>query len=171
MVRRYTMGCNFENVNQFHKDGYMNTAKKRLLFLTLGVIAVLLVGCGTKAVSSYPMASAAKLPDFLNTAPAHTREAYQFAMANMKEMEKYPCYCGCKYLGHLNLLDCYIKAVEPGGIFSFDTHANGCGVCVDITQDVMRMLREGHSSKEIRAYIDAEYSKFGPPTDTALPSA
>jgi len=37
---------------------------------------------------------------------------------------------------------------------------------VDITRDVMRMTREGKSAREIRAYIDATYSKFGPPTNT-----
>jgi hypothetical protein len=30
----------------------------------------------------------------------------------------------------------------------------------------MRLMKEGKSLKEIRAYIDAEYSKYGPPTDT-----
>jgi hypothetical protein len=30
----------------------------------------------------------------------------------------------------------------------------------------MRLLRDGKELKEIRAYIDAEYSKYGPPTDT-----
>ncbi len=27
-------------------------------------------------------------------------------------------------------------------------------------------MQEGKSQQEIRAYIDAEYSKYGPPTDT-----
>lgn len=30
----------------------------------------------------------------------------------------------------------------------------------------MRLLREGQEIKTIRAYIDAEYSQYGPPTDT-----
>ena len=30
----------------------------------------------------------------------------------------------------------------------------------------MRLMREGKELTEIRAYIDAEYSKYGPPTDT-----
>lgn len=30
----------------------------------------------------------------------------------------------------------------------------------------MRLMREGKTPPEIRAYIDAEYSKYGPPTDT-----
>jgi hypothetical protein len=30
----------------------------------------------------------------------------------------------------------------------------------------MRLLRDGRDLKEIRAFIDAEYSKYGPPTET-----
>ena len=30
----------------------------------------------------------------------------------------------------------------------------------------MRLMQEGKDLKEIRAYIDGEYSQYGPPTDT-----
>jgi hypothetical protein len=30
----------------------------------------------------------------------------------------------------------------------------------------MRMMQEGKEPQEIRAYIDAEYSQYGPSTDT-----
>jgi hypothetical protein len=30
----------------------------------------------------------------------------------------------------------------------------------------MRLMAEGKDKKEIRAYIDAEYSQYGPSTDT-----
>jgi hypothetical protein len=30
----------------------------------------------------------------------------------------------------------------------------------------MRLMRDGKELKAIRAYIDAEYSQYGPPTDT-----
>lgn len=30
----------------------------------------------------------------------------------------------------------------------------------------MRLMKEGRDLKEIRAYIDAEYSKYGPSTNT-----
>jgi hypothetical protein len=45
---------------------------------------------------------------------------------------------------------------------TFDGHALGCSLCVDITQDAMRMLDEGRSTAEIRAYVDQTYSRFGP---------
>jgi len=37
---------------------------------------------------------------------------------------------------------------------------------VDIARDAMRLLRQGRSLAEIRAFVDREYGKFGPPTDT-----
>ncbi len=41
---------------------------------------------------------------------------------------------------------------------------------MDITRDVMGMLEQGGSLKEIRAAIDRDYSRFGPSTQTdALP--
>ena len=37
---------------------------------------------------------------------------------------------------------------------------------MDITRDVMRMLEQGRSLKDIRAYVDRTYSRFGPSTPT-----
>ncbi len=37
---------------------------------------------------------------------------------------------------------------------------------MDITRDVMRMLDQGKSLKDIRAYADRTYSRFGPSTPT-----
>ena len=120
----------------------------------------------------YKLAPKSQLPSFLQGADIKVAEAYQFAIANHHELQKYPCMCGCKALGHLSNADCYIKTIPPDGtVTTFDQHASGCGVCVNITQDVMRMMREGHKPIEIRAYIDAEYRQYGPSTDTPLPSA
>lgn len=120
----------------------------------------------------YQLAPRSQLPSYLQGADTKTVDAYRFAVANHHELEKYPCTCGCKALQHMNNADCYIKALAPDGtVTTFDQHASGCGVCVDITQDVMRMMREGHKPIEIRAYIDANYSQYGPSTDTPLPSA
>jgi Protein of unknown function with PCYCGC motif len=142
------------------------TALLLLLFTTL-----LLVGCADQTKLPYTLAAESELPAFLHNSEPRFREAYQFAIANHHELQKYPCTCGCVYLDHKNNADCYIKFVLPSGLIAFDDHAKGCGVCVDITQDVMRLMREGRSPLEIRTYIDAEYSKYGPPTHTPLPRA
>ncbi|NIT40909.1 MAG: hypothetical protein GTN46_05160, partial [Gammaproteobacteria bacterium] len=51
---------------------------------------------------------------------------------------------------------------DENGELTFDNHALGCSICVDITQDAMRMLDEGNSIAEIREYVDLTYSRFGP---------
>lgn len=144
--------------------------KRGLILLLAGLLGLLLVGCGGESLP-YAMADESQLPSFLDGADVHTREAYRFAIANQHELEKYPCYCGCRALNHADNAACYIRLTLPTGGITFDQHAVGCGVCVDITQDVMRMLREGRSSLDIRKYIDATYSQYGPPTDTEMPSA
>ncbi len=37
---------------------------------------------------------------------------------------------------------------------------------MNITRDVMRLLDKGTSLKDIRAYVDGTYSRYGPPTPT-----
>ena len=43
-----------------------------------------------------------------------------------------------------------------------DSHALGCSICVDITLDAMRLLRDGRTVPEIKAYVDATYARYGP---------
>ena len=44
----------------------------------------------------------------------------------------------------------------------FDDHALGCSICVDITQDTIRLLNQDKSVPEILAFVDQTYSRFGP---------
>ncbi|MBI1881200.1 MAG: hypothetical protein HYR94_23720 [Chloroflexi bacterium] len=106
------------------------------------------------------------LPDFVQDAEPKIKDAYRFAIANPEVLTKIPCYCGCGQMGHRHALDCYLKDIRPDGSIEFDNHAYGCGVCVDITQDVMKMMRQGQNLQTIRAYVDLEYSKYAPPTNT-----
>jgi hypothetical protein len=143
------------------------TSRRRVFFIAgLAAGLILLSAC---AGGGADLAPASALPDFLDGAPPRVRDAYRFAIAHPEELEKYPCYCGCGAMGHMDNLDCYINASDAGGNITFDNHAAGCGICVDITQDVMRLMDEGQSAQEIRAYVDATYSAFGPSTDTPLP--
>ena len=65
-------------------------------------------------------------------------------------------------MGHTSNYSCYVEAVDSAGKITYDTHALGCSICVDITQDVMRLLKEKKTLAEIRTYIDDTYSKYGP---------
>ena len=112
----------------------------------------------------HPMVPAADLPAEALAADARTQEAYRFAIANRAAAEEVPCYCGCVGLGHMSSYDCYVADVAPNGALVFDAHALNCQVCVDITQDTMRLLDEGRAPPAIKQYIDETYSAYGPPT-------
>lgn len=107
------------------------------------------------------MAPMSMLPEEMQSAPVSVRESYQFALANPGVLKQIPCYCGCGSMGHTSNYSCYIQG-EEGGETQFDAHALGCGICVDITQDSMRMLKEGKTVAEIRAAVDTKYAQYGP---------
>ncbi len=139
------------------------------LVLTIG--ALLISACSSvvppnQAAQMFQM----QMPDYVTNAPVSVQQAYQFAITHPHDLEKYPCYCGCGNMGHKSNLNCYIKDISSDGKITFDAHASGCGICADITHDVMRMMQDGKHAPEIRAYIDAQYSQYGPSTDTALPT-
>jgi hypothetical protein len=74
-------------------------------------------------------------------------------------------------MGHTSNLSCFVEdAGANAKNITFEQHAAGCGICVDIAQDVMRMTAEGKQASEIRQSIDATYGSFGPATDTPLPN-
>jgi hypothetical protein len=133
----------------------------RLILAALAVI--LLAGCGTIATFE---ASAPPLPAFLRDASEITRSAYAFATEHHKDLEQYPCYCGCNALGHRSARDCFVKDINKEGEIVYDEHAAGCGICVLIALDVKTMMAEGKAPRHIRTFIDEKYSIYGPGTDT-----
>jgi Protein of unknown function with PCYCGC motif len=145
----------------------MFSTTRKLLFLS--IIAVLLSttisACSTQSRSTendLHMLSMEQMPAEVQSAPVTVQTAYQFAAANPDIMKNIPCYCGCGNVGHTSNYSCYVSQVDNKGNLSFDHHALGCSICVDITQDVMRMLKDGKSPQDARAYVDATYSKYGP---------
>jgi hypothetical protein len=141
----------------------------RRLFSFISLLSVLLPGILTAGCAASPNAQEMKMaplemmPQEVQTAPTTVREAYQFAAANPAPLKNVPCYCGCGAIGHKSNYSCYIKNVEADGKIIFDQHALGCSLCVDITQDVIRLSKEGKSPGDIRGFIVANYSRFGPP--------
>ncbi len=139
--------------------------------IALAVMAAGLIGSAERQ-PPYTLAPESQLPSFLDDdTPLRVKQAYQMAINHHHDLEQYPCYCGCTYMGHMDLADCYIRFTVPAGGIAFDSHAQFCGICVDISQDVMRLMREGRSPTAIRRYIDDTYSQFGPGTHTPLPVA
>jgi hypothetical protein len=137
---------------------------RKLLFpvLIIGVVLAGLPACSAQPIRELRMMSMDHMPAEVQSAPVIVQEAYQFAAANPDIIENIPCYCGCGSIGHASNYACYVSHVDDNGQIAFDNHALGCSICVDITQDVMRMLREGKSLQDTRIYTDATYSKYGP---------
>ena len=144
----------------------MKVSYKIFFLLLIGMIALSgLSACSTPSESSdvhLNMTSMDIVPAEVQSAPVTVQESYQFASANPDLMKNIPCYCGCGNVGHTSNYNCYVESVDDKGNFRWDSHALGCSICVDITQDVMRLLKDGKSPQEIRASIDATYSKYGP---------
>jgi len=131
--------------------------------IILALASATISACSTSASEVHlVMTPLDQMPMDVQSAPVAVQEAYQFNTANPDIMKNIPCYCGCGDIGHTSNYDCYVSDVDASGKITFDNHALGCSICVDITQDVMRMLRDGKSPQDARVYIDATYSKYGP---------
>lgn len=140
---------------------------------TLSAVAIILLlstflgACGSSEPlhaggNALMMAPIKDLPREVQSAPVTVRQAYQFAVANPELLSEIPCYCGCGGMGHGSNYACYVQEVSADGAVTFDGHALGCSICVDITQDTMRMLNEGKSLTEIQDFVDRTYARFGP---------
>lgn len=137
-----------------------------LPFALLSILASLgasLAGCGAADPGhSFPMADLHDMPREVQDAPTAVQDAYRFAAANPAVLQQLPCYCGCGSMGHTSNYACYVAGRRSETELEFDTHALGCGICVDITLDAMRLLDEGRTVPEIKAYVDLTYSRYGP---------
>lgn len=142
--------------------------RKRTISLALVMFmlaALALTACGSSAAThDHPMAPLEQMPDEVQRLGNETQEAYRFAAANPDIAGAIPCYCGCAGMGHTSSYDCYVAGQDENGQIKFDDHATYCSICVDITQDTMRLLDEGQSTTQIFAQIEADYARFGPPT-------
>lgn len=136
-----------------------------LLALLLMVVSLGVSACGSsdhEQSGAVMMADHSSMPMMVRQAPQRVQEAYRFAAANPETLQQIPCYCGCGPIGHKSNYACFFR--QDGAL---DTHGLGCGICVEIAHDVMRGLQQGTSLAQIRAQVDADYSRYGPPTDTA----
>ena len=144
----------------------IDRSRRSISLLVIALVVLITAGCGgsepiTKE-TGLQMASIAEMPAEVQAAPVTVQRAYQFNVANPDIMTNIPCYCGCGSMGHTSNYDCYVAGENADGSIKYDTHALGCSICVDITQDTMRLLNEGQSVEQIKAYIDQTYAQYGP---------
>jgi hypothetical protein len=134
-----------------------------LLIIALTLSTGLLSACSSpQAQHIFDMADMSEMPADVQASPVSVQQAYQFAVANPDVLTELPCYCGCGGMGHTSNYSCYVADQGTDDNLSFDNHALGCSICVDITQDAMRMLNDGKTVPEIRGYVDKTYAKYGP---------
>ncbi len=138
-----------------------------LLVVLLFPVASLLSGCNgqagsTASTAGLKLAPMSEMPAEVQNAPTKVQQAYQFAVANPDAVKNVPCFCGCGSVGHTSNYSCYVKEAKSSGEVVFDQHALGCSICVDITQEVMKLTGEGKDAKQIRASIDQTFSQYGP---------
>ncbi|HLC68477.1 MAG TPA: PCYCGC motif-containing (lipo)protein [Candidatus Bilamarchaeaceae archaeon] len=97
-------------------------------------------------------AAAGQIPDYVT---GETREIYEWAKTpeGAALLEQIPCYCGCRYEGHLHSRHCFWR--DDG---SFDKHGITCSVCLDIGRKAREMHEEGADICEIRNAIDEFYA-------------
>ena len=133
------------------------------LLVSIGLIST---GCASTdsqhSTGNLSMAPMADMPADVQAGPVSVQEAYRFAAKNPDVMTQIPCYCGCGAMGHTSNYACYVSGENSDGSLSFDAHALGCSICVDITQDTLRLLQDGKSVPEIRSYVDQTYAQYGP---------
>ena len=143
---------------------FSKTRKFLFLIVLVALTSATVSACSTSSNDEVHLAMTPldQMPMDVQSAPITVQAAYQFNTANPDIMKDIPCYCGCGDMGHTSNYDCYVSDVNAQGAIMFENHALGCSICVDITQDVMRMLRDGKSPQDARAYVDATYSKYGP---------
>jgi len=146
----------------------MSRIRYRISLLPLTLVYIILSGllsaCGTNFDSNrhqLSMAALDEMPAEVKAAPVIVQQAYQFNAANPEIMKQLPCYCGCGSMGHSSNYSCYITGTGSDNKISYDTHALGCSICVDITQDTMRLLDQGKTVADIKIYIDQTYSRYG----------
>jgi hypothetical protein len=151
-------------IRSWRPNMFLKTRKLFFLLIIVVLLSTTISACSTSKSSDVHlnMMSIDQMSADVQSAPVTVQTAYQFAAANPDIMKNIPCYCGCGSVGHTSNYSCYVSNGDDKGNIKFDNHALGCSICVDITQDIMRMLRGGKSPQEARTYIDATYSKYGP---------
>lgn len=138
-----------------------------LVFLSiLAIFSGAAIGCsgggGREPAHTMKMAPLSDMPAEVQAAPVTVQQAYQFAVANPDVLAQLPCYCGCGQMGHTSNYACYVSGEDAAGKPAYDSHALGCSICVDITLDAMRLLKQDKALPEIRSYVDSTYAQYGP---------
>jgi len=107
--------------------------------------------------------SSDEFPAFVYYSP-DAEKGYRLATDQPQFFSELACYCGCGVFldePHRDLLDCFMN-----GDGTFDPHASGCSLCLDIAFDSVEWQAQGKSPAEVQALVDEKYESVGPPTQS-----
>lgn len=118
--------------------------------LVLALIAVFVGSIAYFFVSSETL-KPGEIPSYVT---GEMRAMYEWAATPEGKvlLEQMPCYCGCKYEGHLHTRHCFWR--DDG---TFDKHGMTCSVCFDIAKKTKQMHEQGIDICTIRKDVDSFY--------------
>jgi hypothetical protein len=120
------------------------------------IVGVVIIGIFVIVVGYFFLTTSVNAPGVIpDNVTGELREIYEFAQTFEGDaaLEKIPCYCGCKFEGHLHTRHCFWK--DDG---TFDKHGITCSVCLDIAKKTKLRMEEGVGICDIRDEIDAFYA-------------
>ena len=127
-----------------------------VLVLVIAVIAYFFFTAGT---------STTEIPPYVT---GEMKMMYEWSKTSPgKELlEQIPCYCGCKFDGHMHARHCFWR--DDG---TFDKHGLTCSVCFDIAKKAKERHEQGIDLCTIRKEIDQFYEPNKElATETPLPA-
>jgi Protein of unknown function with PCYCGC motif len=89
------------------------------------------------------------------------RDVYRFVGSHLDLMTQVRCYCGCDTLGHRSAAACFVEHLDDAKRATWSAHGAGCGMCIGIARDAMRLQRQNATVAEIRRHVE---TKYGPRT-------
>lgn len=115
------------------------------------VVMVVFVGILAYFLLSSKISKPGEIPSYVT---GEMRAIYEYAKTpeGAALLEQVPCYCGCKFEGHLHARHCYWR--DDG---TFDKHGITCSVCFDIAKKTREMSEQRKNICEIVKAVDDFY--------------
>lgn len=85
------------------------------------------------------------------------RGLYRFVGSHLDLMRQLPCFCGCDELGHGSAADCFVERSNDPSRAAWNVHAAGCGMCLAIARDAMRLQGQNVTIVKIQRHVEARY--------------